>query len=457
MNRFFSRHARTLRRRATTTVATLGVVTMATGIVALTAPAASAHTGSLAVSSVCQQDGTYKLTYSGSTTNVPDSEPGHTATFRVGEIQPAGSPISGAPSTVVGNTGYSFTQTVPGTTKYAQATAFLAWGDGAKSDPIGTVTLKGDCVAPPQVTTVSKPSVTPPTCTTAGTAVFPAFDHGHWVITNGGLTGTPVADQGYTLDNSAPVTLAPLPKLTGAPCAGDQPPAVVTHASTESANCTTQVVTVHHTTTTTGYVISGNSWVPGTPVTTNDADTTRPATAQDCTPPATPVTAAPTFPSVTPPSCTEAGSLTVPDQPANVSVTRTPATGTGPGEYTFTYAPAAGFAFPAGAPTTKTVTVLPKQTGAACAEVLGTEATTGKPATTVKTPAVEGTSVRRPAAIKGVSASAPVPSAVEAGLAGQQTDARVLLGQALLGAGLLLLAGAAWSGLGTRRRGVRQA
>ena len=109
------------------------------------APAASAHTGTLKVTSACQADGTYRLTFSGQTNNVPASGPGHTATLTVGEIQPSGATVQGAPSKVVGNTNYGWTMTVPGATTYAQATAFLKWGDGAQSDPIGKINLGGDC------------------------------------------------------------------------------------------------------------------------------------------------------------------------------------------------------------------------------------------------------------------------------------------------------------------------
>ena len=73
------------------------------------------------------------------------------ATLTVGEIKPAGTTIAGAPATVTGNTTYGFTQTVPGTAKSAAATAFLVWGDGAKSDPIGTIALGGDCTPPAPV------------------------------------------------------------------------------------------------------------------------------------------------------------------------------------------------------------------------------------------------------------------------------------------------------------------
>ena len=132
-------------KRAGASLLALGVV--AAGMV-MTAPIASAHTGTLATASVCQSDGTYKITYTGTTVNVPASGAGHVATLTIGEIKPLGTTIADAPATVTGNTSYTFTQTVPGTARQAQATAFLKWGDGANSDPIGQTTLAGNCTVP---------------------------------------------------------------------------------------------------------------------------------------------------------------------------------------------------------------------------------------------------------------------------------------------------------------------
>jgi hypothetical protein len=132
-------------RRLGAGVLALGVA--AAGLV-MTAPLASAHTGTLTTSSTCQPDGTYKVTYGGATKNVPSRGKGHTATLRVGEVKPVGNSIAGAPANVIGNTTYSFTQVVPGSTRSAQATAFLKWGDGAQSDPIGVITLGGGCKPP---------------------------------------------------------------------------------------------------------------------------------------------------------------------------------------------------------------------------------------------------------------------------------------------------------------------
>jgi uncharacterized repeat protein (TIGR01451 family) len=135
------------------TLKRLGASALALGVVAasmvMTAPLASAHTGTLTTASVCNDDGTYTVTYTGETQSVPGGGLGHVATLRVGEVVPKGSPITGAPDTVTGNTTYTFEQTVPGATTYAQATAFLKWGDGATSDPIGKIDLPGNCTQTP--------------------------------------------------------------------------------------------------------------------------------------------------------------------------------------------------------------------------------------------------------------------------------------------------------------------
>jgi hypothetical protein len=108
-----------------------------------------------------------------------------------------------------------------------------------------------------------------------------------------------------------------------------------------------------------------------------------------------------------------------------------------------------------------TVTAKPKKSGVECAEVKGIDDSIDEPSTPNE-PEIEGieasrTPVVRAPVVKGTAATA-VPNAVDAGLAGAPlTDVRVLVGQALLGGGLLLLAGAAWSGLGLRRRGELKA
>jgi len=134
------------------TLTRLGASVLALGVavagMVMTAPLASAHTGTLQTSYTCQDDGTFKVTYVGTTTNVPRTGSGHVATLTVAELLPTSSTVIDAPATVTGNATYTFHQIVPGTTSQAQATAFLKWGDGAKSDPIGKVTLPHNCTAP---------------------------------------------------------------------------------------------------------------------------------------------------------------------------------------------------------------------------------------------------------------------------------------------------------------------
>ncbi len=167
--------------------------------VALVVPSgpASAHTGTLNVTAECV-NGQEVLTFSGQASNVPESGPGHTATFTVGEVQPAGATVSDAPSTVVGNSAYSFKLTVPGDTTYAQATAFLEWGDGVKADPQGTINLKGDCTPPATEVTPAAPTVTTPDCDNPNITVTPSNQPG--VIWNpaGATTLTPGQSVTYT-------------------------------------------------------------------------------------------------------------------------------------------------------------------------------------------------------------------------------------------------------------------
>jgi hypothetical protein len=120
--------------------------------------------------------------------------------------------------------------------------------------------------------------------------------------------------------------------------------------------------------------------------------------------------------------------------------------------------PAPGYHFPEGPQSvTETVQALPRLTGAACGEVKGGD---GGPKKPPMKPAAAG--ARGPGnVVAGTGAvlgdDAALPTSVNAGLTGElQTDVRVLVGQALLGGGLLLLVGAGWTGLGRRGRGVRQ-
>jgi hypothetical protein len=146
-------------RRAFATAAVVALA--ATGIAILAPMSASAHDSSLKATSACAPNGTYTVTYTGTTTNVPGSGAGHTANLSV-TAHSAGT-TSTSDTTVVGNATYFITQSgIPGTAKSASVSAHLAWGDGASANPSGSTTLAGTC-APPTL-------VTPPTASVSTTA-----------------------------------------------------------------------------------------------------------------------------------------------------------------------------------------------------------------------------------------------------------------------------------------------
>ena len=256
----------------------------------------------------------------------------------------------------------------------------------------------------------------------------------------------------------------------------DKGPDVVKTTSAGTPDCTSGKVEQFETTTTTTYSFAEGAWHANAPTAVKASTGFRDATAGEC--PSNvqqPTLVSPNAPSQTEPTCTTAGSITAPAAQTGVVVT---STDLGNGTTRFVSVPAAGYTFGAGNAQTvsQTVTAKPRQSGSACGEVQGVDEGVGDPSTPVtpstpstpepevegtsagRTPAVKGTHVSRAPVVKGATAvrgtSAAVPNAVDAGLAGAPlTDVRVLVGQALLGGGLLLLAGAAWSGLGLRRRG----
>jgi len=130
------------------TLKRLGASVLAIGVASagmvMTAPLASAHNTMLSASSVCQDDGSYLVTYTGTTTGTS----GRTATLAVSQVLPAGTTISGAPATVVGNTTFGFTQTVPGTATSASARVDLHWTDNARAHGSAAIALAGDCKPP---------------------------------------------------------------------------------------------------------------------------------------------------------------------------------------------------------------------------------------------------------------------------------------------------------------------
>lgn len=183
---------------------------LATGLLGVGLPAASAHTGVLEASGRCQDNGTRLVTYTGNTQNVPTSGAGHTATLTVGEISPTGAQVSPSTQTVIGNTTFTFTQTIPGDAKSAQATAFLVWGDSVKSDPIGHATFTTDCTSPVVVPAKPGPEVVvthavDKKCdakTVTTTTVTTTTD---WILeANSWVKDTPVSTQNVTTRATTP-------------------------------------------------------------------------------------------------------------------------------------------------------------------------------------------------------------------------------------------------------------
>lgn len=108
-----------------------------------------------------------------------------------------------------------------------------------------------------------------------------------------GLNSWPVdVAAGYSYEGPADVSVTLVAPPSKQDCT-PKPEAIVTHNSSESVDCKTGIVTIHHSTTTTDWVWNEEAadWVKGEPVTTQDADTTRHATTDEClstTPPTKP-------------------------------------------------------------------------------------------------------------------------------------------------------------------------
>ncbi len=243
-------------RRSWVAVATVALAA-SVGVVGFATPA-GAHSGSISGVATCGSDGTYTIVWSGATTNVPTSGNGHTASLTVETstsnpntfpYQPASSTVTPLTQTVVGNTTYSFTQTnIPGSTTHAEVTPYLHWGDGATSDPLGSLTLAGNCTQ--QVAVPAGPTASTPTCDTAGSlTVTPPGEH---VTVTGGKTGdgpgtytiTYTTKSGYTFPNGDTTKIYHItvqPKVTGDSCKTEVSPVGPTHVTQPTCDGITPV------------------------------------------------------------------------------------------------------------------------------------------------------------------------------------------------------------------------
>ena len=255
---------------------------IATGLLGVGLPTASAHTaGDLKASGACQDNGKRLVTYTGTPTNVPASGDGHTATLTVIAILPIGSAISPLTQTVTGNATYTFTQTIDGSVKAAKATAHLVWGDRVTSNASAMVSFTEDCkpVVPPkpdplvEVTPSDSSDCDARTVTT--TTVTTTTD---WVLDaakNVWERATPVVTQVVTTRDATvrecPIIVPP------------KPDPLVEVTDPETRDCDSRTITTTTVTTTTDWVldVAKNVWEKATPVVTQVV-TTRDATVQEC-------------------------------------------------------------------------------------------------------------------------------------------------------------------------------
>lgn len=169
-----------------------GIVVLATitalvfGGVALTSQSASAHTGDLNATAVCNTttgefDVTYKLTTS--KTGLDGS-----TKWRIGNTAFESTPTSNAgmdrgPVASTGSQTVTLgTISVPGTSKKAPwAYAFTVWTDNfKKGSDGGDINLAGNCEKTLQADASASVSTTPPTCDTAGTLVLGNITNATW-------------------------------------------------------------------------------------------------------------------------------------------------------------------------------------------------------------------------------------------------------------------------------------
>ena len=190
---------------------------------AVTAVPASAHTGDLNATSVCQADGTYLVTYTLTIANT--NLPGSTM-WTVGNAPSVVPPTSNAglergPVVSQGAGPITLgTTTVPGNAKSAPwAYAYTTWTDNyQKGSDGGNIALGGTCTAPVVPVAPGTPTAAPQTCTptetgqafTGGSVTLPADTSSIKYTISGGKT-TGLTPDSYTVTATAQGTsvLAP--------------------------------------------------------------------------------------------------------------------------------------------------------------------------------------------------------------------------------------------------------
>ena len=153
--------------------------------------------------------------------------------------------------------------------------------------------------------------------------------------------------------------------INGQPCS--KPDKVVVTDHDGVPDCFKRSVETFRTTTTTTYGFVNGAWAANAPTSSTVTTGYRDVTAEEC--PTQKPAVSPLTPTATAPSCTMAGTLVVPSQPAGVLTSGGGTNDAGPGTYEFSFSPDDDHVFAQGFtnPTTVSVTVLPKLT-ADCGE-----------------------------------------------------------------------------------------
>ena len=211
-------------------LAALAALALGIGLAAAAVPmAASAHTGDLNATAVCQTDGTYKVTY---TLTISKTDLTGTTNWKVGTSTFEGTPtsdagLSGAIASDGAGTITLGTTTVPGNSTSAPwAYAFTTWSDEfTKGSDGGNIELAGTCTPPDSATASYKLNVAAATCDAAGSASITELTHATLAApldtTPGDHTATVNADKGFTFADGSKTQQVPYTvpaQVTGLPC-----------------------------------------------------------------------------------------------------------------------------------------------------------------------------------------------------------------------------------------------
>lgn len=304
----------------------LGVIASAIALFGFSS-LASAHTGDIKVSAVCNtQTGNYDLTATLTTSQVPYSVTG-SSKWRIGTSNFEGTPTNAngmdrGPIVSVGNTTVTLgTWSVPGTTTGLGpwVYAYTTWSNGTKrgSDGQLTTALKGDCKVPVVKDASASVSITPPSCTVPaklvlGSTVYASFGVPTRTTGPGSYSVTATASSGHVFADGQPTktfsgTLADkLDPNEVVDCRPEQPASDrEVRPVVNTPDCVALTVTSYNEERMRSYAWdkTTSSWVAGTWSSwtkVEGSEQSRPATAEECPPPVIPPVVPPVEPPVPP-------------------------------------------------------------------------------------------------------------------------------------------------------------